>query len=175
MFIQVSPNSFGQRVPPNDYQRSDVGQHIDVAQCHGNLSQRIAMGQRADDSNLGLRPPYVGQNAQIQVAQRPPNDCQRSKLRQHIDVRQRHGNLSQQQYRVGQRLDVGQRSDVALCTTVTHDINVTNQDRVGQHSIASQRADVSHSSDLRSNINIGHRSYRGVLINYMFTVNPNSF
>ena len=48
------------------------------------------------------------------MAQRPPNDCQRSKLRQHIDVRQRHGNLSQQQYRVGQRLDVGQRSDVAL-------------------------------------------------------------
>ena len=70
MFIQVSSNSFGQRVPdlaktlqrpPNDYQRSDVGQRIDVAQCHGNLSQRIAMGQRADDSNLGLRPPYVGQ------------------------------------------------------------------------------------------------------------------
>ena len=108
MFIQVSSNSFGQRVPPNDYQRSDVGQRIDVAQCHGNLSQRIAMGQRADDSNLGLRPPYVGQpanisqNAQIQVAQRPPNDCQRSKLGQHIDVRQRHGNLSQQQYKVGQ-------------------------------------------------------------------------
>ena len=176
MFIQVSSNSFGQRVPhlakalqrpPNDYQRSDVGQRIDVAQRHGNSSQRISMGQRADDSNLALRPPYVGQranisqNAQIQVEQRPPNDSQRSKLGQHIDVRQRHGNLSQQQYRLGQRLDVGQRSDVALRTTVTHDINVTNQDRVGQHSIASQRSDVSHSSDLSSNINIGHRSYRG--------------
>ena len=121
MFIQVSSNSFGQRVPhlakalqrpPNDYQRSDVGQRIDVAQCHGNLSQRIAMGQRADDSNLGLRPPYVGQranisqNAQIQVEQRPPNDSQRSKLGQHIDVGQRLVNLSRQQFKVGQRLDV---------------------------------------------------------------------
>ena len=47
MFIQVSSNSFGQRVPhlakalqrpPNDYQRSDVGQRINVAQRHGNLS-----------------------------------------------------------------------------------------------------------------------------------------
>ena len=73
MFMQVSSNSFGQRIPqlakalqhpPNDYQRSDAGQRIDVAQRYANLSQRIGMGQRADDSNLGLRPPICGSTCQ---------------------------------------------------------------------------------------------------------------
>ena len=49
MFMQVSSNSFGQCIPqlaialqhpPYDYQRSDVGQCIDVAQRHANLSHR---------------------------------------------------------------------------------------------------------------------------------------
>jgi len=49
MFMQVSSNSFGQRVPqlakllqcpPNDYQSSDVGQRINVAQRHANLLLR---------------------------------------------------------------------------------------------------------------------------------------
>ena len=68
MFMQVSSNSFGQRIPqlakalqhpPNDYQRSDAGQRIDVAQRHANLSQRIGMVQR-----FGTSPPICGSTCQ---------------------------------------------------------------------------------------------------------------
>ena len=58
MFMQVSSNSFGQRAPPltkalqhpsNDYQRSDVGQRIEVKQRHANFSQQqFKVGQRLD-------------------------------------------------------------------------------------------------------------------------------
>ena len=43
MFMQVSSNSFGQRIPQLAkalQHRSDAGQRIDVAQRHANLSHR---------------------------------------------------------------------------------------------------------------------------------------